>query len=221
MNVKKLFTLMLPVIIFLFFPLYVSAQYDSEIIIPSYENGKEVFGISTERGHSTIIFFPEGCKSVDKVTVKFIKPVEGKIRVESFGEESPFEDIIIDKPFEYCRFTYSDIYEEDIEELKIDAKVRKSWLEKENVDKENIGLYSFVEDNWNVNPTEREDDNSIYNFYAIEDVEFSEDFAVGEYTEISGIISPLFLLICCIVLIFLLLLLFLIYSLTKKRWKED
>ena len=195
----------------------VFAQYDVNIIEPRYDNGREVFGIDTD-GDQTISFYSEGCKSVERVVIELKGSVSGEITVFSHGEESPIEGKEIEKTFEYCNFVYDRISKDDIEKISIDSRVRKSWLDVHDVDENDIGLYTFNNDEWSVEGTNKESDNAIYSFYTSDDVEFSEYVAVSEHIVSSPLgVNPFTLIICCIVFLLLLLLFSVIYSILRRR----
>jgi len=199
----------------------VLAQYTTDVIKPTYEGGQETFGVNTE-GEKTISVYSQGCKSIDRLVFTFKSAVNGKIQVKSHGVESPFREKKIDKIYEYCEIILENINKEDIKSIIVDAKVRRSWLTSENISEDNIGVYSYVDENWKYNKTNRDKDNSIY-FYYKTDIEISNYLAVGEYIEQPVLplgINPLLLVCCCIILLLLILLLILYYSL-QKRSKEE
>lgn len=215
-------SVILPIIFSIFLPGLVLAQYDSDVLEPRYEDGAEVFGISTNEA-KTLSFFPQGCKSIDKVEIEFSESVEGEIKVRSNGEESPIEGNSLDKTFEYCTFEWSGISADNISSFKIDAQVRKSWQEAQNVSQDDIAVYSFVGEEWVTNDTNRGSDNAIYHFYNAENIEFSDHFAVAESTggfDFPINLSPISLLICCIVLLVVAILIAAVYGVSSRNDKD-
>lgn len=218
MKFLKVFSIVL-FSLFLFTPV-VNAQYESNVIQPTFEDGEEVYGISTQKDTQSIVFYPEGCKSIDRVEITFKKIItDGQIRVRSLGENSPIDGKEIETPYEYCEFRYTNINESDISSYKIDSKIRKSWLESEGLDSSRIALYTYTNDKWEYNRTQASKDNTVYQFFGSE-AKYSQYYGVGKYTPDSILpfgLSAGTLLFCCIILLFVLLILFLIFTLTKRR----
>jgi PGF-pre-PGF domain-containing protein len=192
--------------------------YSGEIIEPRYEDGSEVFGIDIESGRRVSIY-PEGCGFVERITFDFNDDVDGEIRINSFGEETPIEEKEIEKVVEYCEIELSNIDSEKIESMNMDTRVRKSWLRSEGVEEQDIALYSYGDDDsdWTSERTQKESDNSIYVFYNSE-VDYSQYVAIGEYKG-DGLFgfNPWMILICCVLIIILLLILSAIYYIMNRR----
>jgi PGF-pre-PGF domain-containing protein len=207
----------------LFFPIIqVRAQYGSDVIPPVIQNGTEVFGVSTQT-EKTLSFYPEGCKSIDRIMINFKANVDGQLTVKSDGTTSPISDKKIDQVYEYCELQFSNITQDNIISITIDSKVRKSWLSSTNVDQTNIALYTYTNNNWQNNTTQKTKDDSLYVYYTSNNLPFSQYIALGEFKPASSNIfgiSPLLLVVCCIFILFLILLLSVIYAARRRNQQQ-
>lgn len=211
-------SLLLSATFFLILSFPVLAQYDVDVVEPSYQDGSEVFGIDVA-AEEQVSIYPDGCKSIERIVFDFKADTRGEIRIISRGDESPVQDRALDRVYEYCEFQYSGIEADDINSVVIDSKVRKSWLQSEDINEDSVGVYTYNNDDWQYKTTNKDKDNSIYVFY-ISEIEYTQYIAVAEYQDAGFTIyglSPWLVLGCCLVLLFLLLLFSIIYSMSGRE----
>lgn len=195
----------------------VNAQYDNNVVLPEYRDGAEVYGIDIE-AKDRVTFFPEGCESIDKVTIVAKNTIAGEIVVKALSENPKDNNNPSDKVFEYCEVELVNIDKSDIEETLVEAKVRKSWLKDNDVRDDQIALFTFNNgDNaWKQQSTTKKTESSIYYYYESKAENFPY-WAVGKAnTSIFGSINPGLILLCCIILLILLILLALLLA-SRRR----
>ncbi len=200
------------------FSIPVLAQYDTDVIEPTYQDGSEVFGIDVQ-AEEKVSIYPDGCKSIERIIFDFKENTSGEIKLISRGDESPIEDRSLENVYEYCELQYDGIDAEKINSITIDSKIRKSWLQSEDISEDNVGVYIYENDDWSYRTTNKDKDNSIYVFYNTE-AGYTEYLAVAEYQDAGFTIlglSPWWVLGICLVLLFLLLLFSIIYSMGGRE----
>ncbi|KXK26804.1 MAG: hypothetical protein TR69_WS6001000825 [candidate division WS6 bacterium OLB20] len=194
----------------------VSAQYDTEQITPVYREDGEVYGIDIAAS-DRVSFFPTGCESIDKVTIEAKNAIKGEIILRKLDENPKPDAGEIDNVFEYCELEFDGIDADDIQSTEVELKVRKSWIEDNNLSEDDIALFTFNEDDntWSRENTAQKTESSIYFFYDSEAGNFPY-WAVGQRSEsfLSSINAGVILL-CCIVS--LLLLILLAFALAARR----
>jgi PGF-pre-PGF domain-containing protein len=67
---------------------------------------------------------------------------------------------------------------DNVENLEINFKVEKSWLEENNIDKDNVNLYRYSDDSWNLLSTTITDEDDTYVYFKAETPGFSP-FAIA------------------------------------------
>lgn len=219
---KKLFTLLwLVPSILAISTTFVSAQYEGDIITPDYENGAEVYGINTQK-NKVLTFYPESCQTIEKVTIKTNKDVNGKIVMKSIEEKPKEAKDDLNKVIEYCNVKLENIKKEDFEVEEVKVRVTKEDLKEKDIDKEEIALYTLkTNGDWNTEKTTQKNDSNVYYYYDAEASNFPY-WAVAEDRgfSISDLFSrlPIILLICCI---FMLLAFIAAYVVSRRRKQSD
>ncbi|MFQ5493208.1 MAG: PGF-pre-PGF domain-containing protein [Candidatus Dojkabacteria bacterium] len=200
-----------------FFP--VNAQYDTQLIQPEYRDGGEVYGIDIGPSEK-VTFFPEGCESIDKITLEAKEAIQGEIFVQALSENPQPDTEELDNVFEYCQVELRGIDEDKLEQVDVEVKVRKIWLDENELAEDQISLFTFNNDNaWNRQSTAIKTESSIYYFYETEAENFPH-WAVGHNDDglfgFFGNISPGLILLCCIILLILFILAALIIA-SRRR----
>jgi len=199
---QKLKYLFLALFFTLAFVTPISAQYDTNVVLPEYRDGGEVYGINLGSSQR-VSLFPEGCESIDKITLESKNPINGEIFVKPLNE-NPKKDVAeLDKVFEFCQVELKNINKDDLQNVNVEAKVRKSWLDENDVNEDQIALFTFNEGDktWAPHDTSKKTESSIYFFYSSRAENFPY-WAVAKYNPglVAGI-NPGLLLLCCIILL--------------------
>jgi PGF-pre-PGF domain-containing protein len=196
----------------------VSAQYDTNVILPEYRDGGEVYGVNVAASQR-VSMFPEGCESIDKITIESQNPINGEIFVKPLGENPKPDVTELDKVFEYCHVELRNINQTDLRDVDVELKVRKNWLTDNDVSSDQMALFTFNETDrvWEPHDTSRKTESSIYFFYSSSAENFP-NWAVARYAPglLAGI-NPGLLLLCCIILLIVFILAALLLSSRRQR----
>jgi hypothetical protein len=84
--------------------------------------------------------------------------------------------------YQYLTITGTNIAAEKITDTRIEFKVDKSWLESNQVDRENIALYRYTLDEWVEQATRVKSEDTGYVYYEATTLGLSY-FAIGERPE--------------------------------------
>ncbi|MBN1762712.1 MAG: PGF-pre-PGF domain-containing protein [Methanomicrobia archaeon] len=127
--------------------------------------------------------------NVEIETINTISDV--KILIQEL-ESKPGE--IVDAPgiaYSYLNIETENLNEEDIANVNIAFKVRKSWIEENNVDETSIKLNRFFEGEWTSPATEKILEDEVYLYYKTESAGLSNFAITGqEKVEKIPIITP-------------------------------
>jgi PGF-pre-PGF domain-containing protein len=200
--------------------LNVKAAYDTNVIPPKYENGGEVYGISASASQG-IVFFPDNCESIDKVTIVAKNSINGSIIVKQVNDDE--RNKALDTVYETCSVELKDFTKDDIESITVNVKVKKTWVDLKNLKKEQLSFFSYDTNakKWNNDSMTVKADSTNYYNYEVSPSNFNL-WAVAKSTsavDVWGfIISNLgWVLLCCITLLILLLVAFII----MRRRQDD
>jgi PGF-pre-PGF domain-containing protein len=209
------------------FVLPVLGLYDTNVIPPKYENGGEVYGISIGATEG-VIFYPENCTSIDKVTIMAKNPIDGKITVTQSNNDSKGNSLTL--VYEMCKFEMEGISRSDIESIVVSVKVKKSWLTDNKLTKDQLSFYSYDDSKskWNTNSLSFKKESIEYYYFETKPQDISL-WAVAKSTsgDSNGdILSMLYanvgwVLLCCILLLLFLVALMVLIARRRKQEQEQ
>lgn len=219
---KTITRVVLSLIVLGFFTGVVTAQYDTPVIQPTIKDGAEVFGIDIKASEK-VSFFPDGCESIDKITIEAKNNIKGDIKVVSLKDNPKQDAEKIDPVFEYCKVELVGINQDDIKSVFVEAKVRKTWLDDNKLSKDQISLFTFNEkDNkWVKQDSADKTESSIYQFYESQAGNFPYWAVAKSPNSVLASINPGLILLCCIVLLILLILAALILGSRRKTSENN
>jgi PGF-pre-PGF domain-containing protein len=220
-KLKSLF--FLPVLfIFLGLVTPVSAQYDTNVVSPKYQDGGEVYGINITASQSATLF-PQGCESIDKIVLESKNPINGTITVKALSQNPRGDVKALDNVFEYCQVQLNNINKDDLKKVSVDIKVRKSWLNDNGVKDDQIALFTIDEKsgNWTAQNTAKKTESSVYFFYSTEGQNFPFWAVAKSNPSFFSTINPGLLLLCCIILLILIIFATLLISSRNRKQNKS
>jgi PGF-pre-PGF domain-containing protein len=209
------------------FILPVLGLYDTNVIPPKYENGGEVYGVSIGATQG-VIFYPENCTSIDKVTIMAKNQIDGTIIVTQENNDSRGKDLTL--VYEICKLEMKDMSKSDIESILVSVKVKKSWLTDNKLTKDQLTFYSYDESKskWNTNSLSFKKESIEYYYFETKPQDISL-WAVAKSTsgDSNGdILTMLYanvgwVLLCCILLLLFLVALMVLIARRRKQEQEQ
>lgn len=141
---------------------------------------KQITKITNEKSNTIVV----DTSSNEKLTINLKKSSEGK-SVKIFKIEKPIDIPELDAEiYEYLNIEHDNIPDEDITGVKKTFKVEKTWINNNNLNKEDVKLFRFKEE-WTALTTNIINEDNNYIYYEAQSPGLSI-FAIGVKKEIRG-----------------------------------
>lgn len=118
---------------------------------------------------------------LERLAIEVQTKVENVVITLLEPEEEPSEVSELDTPvYSYFIFEAENISEEDISNLTIGFRVRRSWVQQNNINPSKVGLNRYSAGGWQQLVTRKIDEDAVYIYYSAESPDFSTFAITGE-----------------------------------------
>jgi PGF-pre-PGF domain-containing protein len=139
---------------------------------------KSKMWLSVAAGSSLTLAVDKADIAITEINVKIANSLSNVELKASSLKDNPVPTAAADKVYQYLQITKKNILDSDADEIKIKFRVTKSWLSDNSLTEENIALYRYKDDKWNMLSTAVTGSDATYVNYEAITPGFSY-FAIG------------------------------------------
>lgn len=149
----------------------------------------------TGDGYSTLSYSEEITYDITSIEAFFLAPntIDYETEISEFSRDSTTIKALKTLDTDTYKYFGIDVSNDDdlpkIYKVLIEFRVRNSWMEQNNIDKEDIVMFRYS-NGWNQLKTDYTTDDNVYTYYIAESPGFSY-FAIGKYLRIQSTTSAI------------------------------